>query len=76
MTKEETKPVCPVRRGECIKEECAWWVKKAEHPMNWGMVIDKNVPSGKCVMAGICDNTAIIATLVAQTKSQQGIIRG
>jgi len=31
MSKEEKPPpLCPIRRADCIRDVCAWWVKESQ----------------------------------------------
>ena len=31
MSKEEKPPpLCPIRRADCIRDVCAWWIKESQ----------------------------------------------
>jgi len=31
MSKEEKPPpLCPIRRADCIRDVCAWWIKETQ----------------------------------------------
>lgn len=30
MSSEKPPPLCPIRRADCIRDVCAWWVKESQ----------------------------------------------